>query len=171
MLTTDYSILLGGWSDHSAYGEPPQQDHWSECGRATSVANTDALGRPHRSVPALATRSAMIAAIKTQKFWLISNLVGIAIFLFVAICTWDLDHGFGGLFPEYAFLHLLLPLFIAFDSIWLLSILFRFRHPKIFQKLALLAIVAAFWTCVVGIDSHMENFWYKQAQKELNDHN
>jgi len=27
-----------------------KQNHWSECGRATSVANTGALGRPHRSV-------------------------------------------------------------------------------------------------------------------------
>jgi len=27
-----------------------QQDHWSERGRATSVANADALGRPRRSV-------------------------------------------------------------------------------------------------------------------------
>jgi hypothetical protein len=113
----------------------------------------------------------MIAAIKTQKFWLISNLVGIAIFLFVDASTWDLDHGLGGLFPEYAFLHVLLPLFIAFDSIWLLSILFRFRHPKIFQKLALLAIIAAFWTGVVGISIHMENFWHEEAQKELNEHN
>ena len=113
----------------------------------------------------------MIAAIKIQKFWLVSNLVGIAVFLYVAISTWDLDHGLGGLFLEYAFLNLLLPLFIALDSIWLFSILFRFRHPKVFQKLALLAVVAAFWTCVVGIDSHMENFWCKQAQKELNEHN
>ena len=28
-------------------------NHWSERGRATSVANSDALGRPRRSVPAL----------------------------------------------------------------------------------------------------------------------
>lgn len=27
-----------------------QQNHWSECGRATSVANSDAVGHPHRSV-------------------------------------------------------------------------------------------------------------------------
>jgi hypothetical protein len=30
-----------------------QQDHWSECGRAASVANCQDLGRPHRSVLAL----------------------------------------------------------------------------------------------------------------------
>jgi hypothetical protein len=30
-----------------------EQNHWSERGRATSVANADAPGRPHRSVPAL----------------------------------------------------------------------------------------------------------------------
>ena len=35
-------------------GEP---DHWSECGRAISVANSDALGRPHRSVFPLARRT------------------------------------------------------------------------------------------------------------------
>jgi len=29
------------------------QNHWSECGRATSVQNPGALGRPHRSVLAL----------------------------------------------------------------------------------------------------------------------
>jgi hypothetical protein len=26
------------------------QNHWSECGRAASLAKSDALGRPHRSV-------------------------------------------------------------------------------------------------------------------------
>jgi DNA-directed RNA polymerase subunit RPC12/RpoP len=29
-----------------------EQDHWSKCGRATPVPNSDTLGRPHRSVPA-----------------------------------------------------------------------------------------------------------------------
>jgi len=29
---------------------PPNKNHWSECGRATSVANSEALGRPHRSL-------------------------------------------------------------------------------------------------------------------------
>jgi hypothetical protein len=33
--------------------ENAQQNHCSECGRATSVANSNAPGRPHRSVPAL----------------------------------------------------------------------------------------------------------------------
>ncbi len=33
------------------------QNHWSERGRATSVANSGALGRPHRSVLALAERA------------------------------------------------------------------------------------------------------------------
>jgi|SRR5207249_2984822 len=28
-----------------------EQSHWSECGRATSVDNSEALGCPHRSVP------------------------------------------------------------------------------------------------------------------------
>lgn len=93
------------------------------------------------------------------------------VFLCVATTTWDLNHGLGGLFPEYAFLNLLLALFIAFDSIWLISILFRFRHPKIFEKLALCAIAAALWTGVVCLETHMEDFWYKRAQKELNEHN
>lgn len=30
-----------------------EQEHWSERGRATSVFNTDAVGRPHRSVLSL----------------------------------------------------------------------------------------------------------------------
>jgi len=30
-----------------------EQNHWSERGRATSVANADALGRPRRSVLSL----------------------------------------------------------------------------------------------------------------------
>ena len=34
----------------------PNKNHWSECGRAISVANSDALGRPHRSVLALIWR-------------------------------------------------------------------------------------------------------------------
>ena len=33
-----------------------EQIHWSECGRATSVASADALGRPHRSVLAFAMK-------------------------------------------------------------------------------------------------------------------
>ncbi len=33
--------------------EGPQQNDWSESGRATSIANSEALGRPHRSVPSL----------------------------------------------------------------------------------------------------------------------
>lgn len=33
-----------------------QQDHWTERGRAMSVANADALGRPRRSVLSLAQR-------------------------------------------------------------------------------------------------------------------
>jgi hypothetical protein len=120
----------------------------------------------------LGVKSAMIAIIKTQKFWLISNLVGMLIYLFVASTTWNLNHALGGLFAEYAFLNLLLPLFIVFNSIWLILIFFRFRHPKLFQKLVLLvAIVAAFWTGVIGIETHMDKFWQEQAQKELNEHN
>ncbi len=34
-----------------------EQDHWSERGRATSVANADALGRPRRSVLSLSTQN------------------------------------------------------------------------------------------------------------------
>ena len=113
----------------------------------------------------------MIATIKTQKFWLISNLAGIIIYLLVASTTWDLDHALGGLFPEYGFLNLLLPLFIVFNSILLILIIFRFRCPNSFQKLVLLAIVAAFWTGVIGIDIHMDKFWHEQAQKESNEHN
>jgi hypothetical protein len=92
----------------------------------------------------LGIKSAMTVIIKTQKFWLISNLVGMIIYLLVASTTWDLDHALEGLFPEYAFLNLLLPLFIVFISIWLILIFVRFRHPNSFQKLVLLAIVAAF---------------------------
>jgi hypothetical protein len=113
----------------------------------------------------------MTATIKTQKFWLISNLVGMFIYLLVASTTWDLDHALGGLFPEYLFLNLLLPLFIVFNLIWLILIFFRFRHPKSFQKLVLLAIIAAFWMGVIGIETHMDKFWHEQAQKELNEHN
>ncbi len=25
-----------------------EKNHWSECGRETAIANSDALGRPHR---------------------------------------------------------------------------------------------------------------------------
>jgi len=32
---------------------PSEQDHWSERGRATSVANADAVGRPRRSIRSL----------------------------------------------------------------------------------------------------------------------
>src|SRR5439155_26422418 len=31
-----------------------EQNHWSECGRATPVNSSDALGRPHRSVRSFA---------------------------------------------------------------------------------------------------------------------
>src|ERR1035437_10253104 len=34
----------------AAKNDAAQQNHWSECGRAASVANSEALGRPHRSV-------------------------------------------------------------------------------------------------------------------------
>ena len=37
-------------SDHEFNGHSAEPDHWSERGRATSVANSDALGRPRRSV-------------------------------------------------------------------------------------------------------------------------
>lgn len=37
---------------------PSNKNHWSECGRATPVANSDVLDRPHRSVPALGARTA-----------------------------------------------------------------------------------------------------------------
>jgi hypothetical protein len=113
----------------------------------------------------------MKAAIKTQKFWLISNLAGMLIYLFVAMLTWDMDHALGGLFPEYGFQNLLLPLFIVFNSIWLILIIFRFRHPNSFHELVLLATVAAFWTGVISIDIHVDNYWHEQAQKELNEHN
>ena len=33
--------------------ERPNKDHWSECGRAMPVADSGALGCPHRSVPVL----------------------------------------------------------------------------------------------------------------------
>ncbi len=37
-----------------------EQNHWSECGRSTPGANTDALGRPHRSVLPLCCGNRMI---------------------------------------------------------------------------------------------------------------
>src|ERR1035441_10679006 len=40
-------------SPASANERSAEQGHWSECGRATSGASADALGRPHGSVPAL----------------------------------------------------------------------------------------------------------------------
>src|SRR6266540_2070433 len=36
-----------------------EPDHWSECGRATSLAGSDALGHPHRSVLAFDGRRAL----------------------------------------------------------------------------------------------------------------
>ena len=44
----------------------PNKNHWSECGRAASVANSEALGRPHRSVPALAAASTTFEIMKTR---------------------------------------------------------------------------------------------------------
>ena len=38
---------------HETRAEP---GHWSECGRAVSVGDSDALGRPHRSVLSFGTR-------------------------------------------------------------------------------------------------------------------
>src|SRR5437870_11353021 len=42
-----------GKSQIQICADAAEQNHWSECGRATSVANGEALARPHRSVPAL----------------------------------------------------------------------------------------------------------------------
>jgi hypothetical protein len=113
----------------------------------------------------------MKAIIKTQKFWLISNFVGMIIYLFVASMTWNLDFHLNGLFPEYGILNLLLPLFIVFNLIWLILIIFRFQYPNSFQKLVLLATVAAFWAGIIAIEIHVDNYWHEQAQKELNEHN
>ena len=41
------------WLNDTGNEDMAQQNHWSERGRATSVANADALGRPRRSVLAL----------------------------------------------------------------------------------------------------------------------
>ena len=45
------------WSSTLTLSSPrnrvAEQGHWSECGRATSVADADVLGRPHRSVLSL----------------------------------------------------------------------------------------------------------------------
>ncbi len=38
------------WRHENSKDERAQQNHWSEYGRSTPLANTDALGRPHRSV-------------------------------------------------------------------------------------------------------------------------
>jgi hypothetical protein len=113
----------------------------------------------------------MTATIKAQKFWIISNLVGIIIYLLVAISTWDLDHHLNGLFLEYGILNLLKPLFIILNSIWLILIIFRFRNSKLVHKLFLLVIIAGFWVGVIGIENHEDNYWHEQAQKELNEYN
>jgi hypothetical protein len=45
----------------SAYqSDLAQQNHWSERGRATSVANADALGRPRRSVLSFGNNARLI---------------------------------------------------------------------------------------------------------------
>ena len=56
-----------------------EQDHWSECGRVTPVADPDALGRPHRSVLLLGITS---HAMKTSHL----TCLGICILL-VAGCA------------------------------------------------------------------------------------
>ena len=38
---------------YDRYHRVAQQNHWSECGRVTSVRSPDAVGRPHRSVQPL----------------------------------------------------------------------------------------------------------------------
>jgi hypothetical protein len=43
----------------ASYDNKAEQNHWSERGRATPVANADALGRPRRSVLALGCERAM----------------------------------------------------------------------------------------------------------------
>jgi hypothetical protein len=45
--------LTGTIEQPCSNGNTAQQNHWSECGRAASVDNSDALDRPHRSVLAL----------------------------------------------------------------------------------------------------------------------
>src|SRR6266571_3196576 len=46
-----------GKSQIQICADAAEQNHWSECGRATSLANGEALARPHRSVPALGHES------------------------------------------------------------------------------------------------------------------
>ncbi len=55
-------LLRSIWRGSSEYETLcAEQNHWSECGRATSVGNSKALGRPHRSVPALENYPMQIA--------------------------------------------------------------------------------------------------------------
>ena len=66
-----------------------QPDHWSECGRAVSVGDSDAVGRPHRSVLSLAVITRM------NKRFIISVTLGLAlldwILFFVLLFCFD-DH-------------------------------------------------------------------------------
>ena len=50
---TSSSCIRTGRSREHVY-DRAEQNHWSECGRAASVDNSYALGRPHRSVLPLA---------------------------------------------------------------------------------------------------------------------
>jgi hypothetical protein len=44
------------------------QNYWSECGRATSVADSDPLGRPHRSVLPFGSIRPAMQSLKTKLF-------------------------------------------------------------------------------------------------------
>jgi hypothetical protein len=50
-------LVYSGYSFFSLFSvqsnEKAERNHWSECGRASSLARADASGRPHRSVPVL----------------------------------------------------------------------------------------------------------------------
>jgi hypothetical protein len=54
-----------------------EQNHWSECGRATSIASSDALGRPHRSLPAFG----IMKRVRTKIWFVLAALVAIGLVL------------------------------------------------------------------------------------------
>ncbi len=74
------------WGHFERHDKSAEQHHWSECGRATSVANLDAPGRPHRSVPALGVSShaqftrlcafAYVANWCIERFWFGAGIEG-----------------------------------------------------------------------------------------------
>ncbi len=74
--------------------ERAEQNHWSECGRAASVASSRALGRPHRSVPALSSFRYMGRHQSSSRWSRIRQFVAGTIAIFLT------------LWLDYSYLHL-----------------------------------------------------------------